>query len=350
MMKSNISIFIVFCMYVFFAAGCDKKKNELLLSDNYEVIDSGLSIDGRSINWMDDHRIITYAINPAMSSKGKIYIWDITNNQITEYSNGGPPCYSDGYIYYSFKTDLNLTKDIPYGAGWKEGEMGSEKIYKRRHRKGEGKLWHRNNKRNKFDCKLVKRPIEMENRIWVPLLEKHGYLDFGKIGYSLDEALPVFLVAPGQEPKQLTFTKNQVGLTSGIYNAFNNSYFFWPQVIDVETRNIWKRNGCLYGWWINPDSGDTSSECVPSASWTGSPDFIPTRPGLFMTHYNYNGADPEDSGGYLYKNKEFKYVIRGEVTGATVSPDGCSIAMAHRFTYFANKNEKLTLKTVNICK
>lgn len=354
-MKKILTIAIVLITMSFLlSVGCDKKEkktaNKTVLSEHYTIIDSGLWNDGRAINWMDDHRIITYGIYPDISSEGKIYIWDIDNNQITEYSDGGPPCYFDGYIYYPYKTNLNLTEDVPYGAGWKEGLIGNEKIFQRKHRIGEGRLWHRNNKRNKFDCKLSKRPKEMENRVWVPLIEEHGYLDFGQIGYGLDEVLPVLLVGPKKKNKKLEFTKNEVGLTSGIYSTFKNAYFYWPHVIDVESRKQWEKNGCLYGWWLDPDSGDSYSECIPFTSWTSSPDVIPTRQGLFMTNNNYRGAEPQDSGGYLKQKDGFLKVIKGKISKARVSPDGCTIAMAHKLTYFANKKEKLTLKVVNICK
>ncbi len=195
MKKSFILILIPLLvgLSVWFLSAHIKNKQQTVPGERYTVIDSGLWDEGSAMNWMDDHRIMTYGINPEKSKKAKIYIWDINEDVITAYGNGGQPCYSNGYIYYPYKVKLNITKEKPYGENWKEGLIGNEKLYTKVYNDKEGAIWRHGYTRNKFDCKLNQRPAAMENHVWVPLHEEHGYLDFGLQGHGIESYDNVFL-------------------------------------------------------------------------------------------------------------------------------------------------------------
>jgi hypothetical protein len=188
----------------------------------------------------------------------------------------------------------------------------------------------------------------MKNKAWIPLHEEHGYLDFGEGGRLLTEASPVFLVSENKRVR-LNFKKVDVGLNSGEFYSFNQSYFFWPHPQTSGQVEQWINQGCLYGWWLNTENYETYSECIPFAPWKKSYIVLPTLKGMFLVNRNYIGENPKDSGGYLYVEGKYKKIIKGLINDAKLSPNGCKLAIAHKLGNYSNKKQKMTLKVVNIC-
>jgi len=280
-----------------------------------------------------------------------IYIWDVYKNTVKKHAEEGKlNCYFNDHIFYFSHSEHDKEgRRINF---FKSGKFGEEEIYGVTVYKRGDKLFRKKPfkwARNKFSCKKNYVPEGMKNKIWIPLLEKHGYLDFGKKGNGMNSNDNVFLHMVNGKVHKLNFLKKDISTQKSQYAEFKKQYFFWDLITSNEQREIWKKNKCTNGWWINPETGNSYSECIPYAPWGASHNITPTKNGLFLTKYNYVGNNPKDSGGYLYTDNQFKKIITGRVRQVKASPDGCKIALTHQLGSHTDLKVKLTLKVVNIC-
>ena len=348
-LSRNNRYLYLFISIALMITGCDKTEEQSKISDHYDVIDSGYGVS-EEFYWMDNKRIIFSGIKWDENNKNKgNYKWDFIHNIIVEQDfKGLINCFFKNKIYYFSHTSKDHKgRTVNH---YNLGEFGNEKEIKTTlYKMNDPDRKLRKTVRNGFECSEIEKPVSMKDRIYIPLLKKHGYLDFGPKGTGVDSSDDVFFYHSNGGKYKLNFQRKDVSAQLSQYVEFKNEYFFWDLITSNQQREEWKKNKCINGWWINPETGQSYSECIPYAPWKSSHIVTPTKKGLFLVNQNYSGDNPRDSGGYLYRNNQFKKVIKGLIMRVKVSPDGCKLALSHKLSRYTNKKEKMTLKIIDIC-
>ena len=190
-------------------SACDKAADKkTVLSEHYDIIDSTYNAEDH-FTWFDNDNVIfsgSKSYTDGTSEKG-IYIWNINNNKVKRYAKEGLlNCYYNDHIFY-FSHAEHDEKGRRVGF-FTSGKLGEEKTYSVTvYKRGEVLFrkkpfkWIRNN----FSCKKNYMPKEMENHVWIPLLEEHGYLDFGLKGNGRNSNDNVFLHKQNGDIYKLNF-------------------------------------------------------------------------------------------------------------------------------------------------
>jgi hypothetical protein len=210
---------------------------------------------------------------------------------------------------------------------------------------------------NGHSCRVSDhRPIWMkeDKHRRLPLLEEHGYLDFG-IPSRADpsEANPILLYHSDKEQGlQLPFTGEQVRLHT-MYFEFDDSYLLEGQLDTTYAAPVWK---------LKPDGTVTTVFQPIGQAWEriGWGHYYFTRKGLFLTGGRGDYGTVGTTGGYLLSMGRPVRVIAGLVKNSVVSHDGCKVAFVHVLHSLAGaesakalrqgKPGTRTLKMIDLCK
>ena len=359
----NLKPLWLFLWIFFFFGGCESKENTEKPTEisNYKVIDSGLAMTNRvddKAYWLDDHKVIFEGYRyPKGDQTVKdvergLFIWDIQQNKVDHYANGGGLCYQEGHIYYGHKVDVEKDPNKPIARTWKEGVFGQEKLQIIRETEKESEEWYQYYIRSEISCRVVKRPPSMKGRSFVPLLEGDGYLDFGT--YPLKHDQEKVRLVNEQIVHELPFTRIDVGALSGQYYPYKKAYFFWRNIFGKpvisgklmpDLKDEWASTGCLNGWWVWAD-GKTEYVCIP---W-GEGARGAVRIAMYKNGILVNSRQGKQSGLFLL-GKQSNLLISGYVTGVSISPSGCKVAFAHAPLNGPRgfDRDSLTLKIIELC-
>ena len=292
----------------------------------YEILDSGFPAeDFWPTAWIDNNRILftgvklTERCNSAAPSCGArglqnaTYIWDIRNNHVSLHHDSifYQLCVHAGYI--SYKAHERLTdKKVTLFAG----EFGREKK-----RSLPDKQWF-----NPISCKYFDRPPEWAERRAAgrnitPLLEEHGYIDFGPIDFVKRSAAEkadtrAVLRTPDQKQFPVSFDGERwFGPIGFSYVSFSNEYFINNFFGDVSVLRP--------AFYMAPDGKLRKMEFNVNRRLGGR--YYAVRPGVFVVT---GGEDLRgtNAGGYVANPSQIARVIAGDLRSTSVSPDGCNVA------------------------
>jgi hypothetical protein len=159
----------------------------------------------------------------------------------------------------------------------------------------------------------------------IPLLEEHGYLDFG-LPSRVDpsKASPVLLYPPDQKSsKQLPFTGEQV--------RFHITYFAFADTYLLEGHR--ETTYATRIWLLKPDGTVTKALEPAGKKWErmGWGGYYLTKKGLFLSGGRGDYASVGTRGGYLLKavGESPLRLIAGDARNEAVSPDGCKVVFVH---------------------
>ena len=351
-------------LLILFVSGCDAQQEA---SSPYPTLDSGVTAStdaGDKIYWMDNDRVIFVSYGPKPKTveenrnrKPAIYIWNTRNNKIEKYADGRQLCYHEGYIRYAGPERLSVPGTDFFVPPLYEGPLGSEKImnsstFKEGARKSDSGDKY---KLNRYTCRMVKKPESMKGKVWLPLLEQHGALDWGTntIPGAIETEQPlVYRRAPDGEASVLEIKRGDIGLsTSRYYVDFRDSYFFQEPVDARGARNV----NCIEYWWMSQD-GTTEKGCqsispLKHLAQNGA-SLYPTRLGVFISTGKSNDYDAGTLALYSVNNNSAKKIIVGGHEKLSLSPDGCKLAFVYTPFYMAKRvgsQGEPRLKTINLC-
>lgn len=314
--------------------------------------DSGFQTSSQHrLYWLDNDRVMFtgYEINlEKIDKRGQyareqnIYIWDTRENQRTVYvKNASLGCYFRGYIGYSISEGPS-----------KKGPMGEERTYLDVHYsketwEGEPPEWEEGVKHHPITCKAYhSRGLRGD---YVELLPEHGYLDVRRPrDLQSGKDLAVLWHRPGTSYAiPLPILKSEVDPSHIHYITFLDSYFMYGW------NNIAKREVVqpqTY-WFMKPDGSVTRHEVLGHfGGWTNA---TPTQKGLFVITNAINvhkSLDPGDAGAYWVHQNQLQKISGGMIASFTASPDGCKVAFVRDPFDAKNRELRITLNIIDVCK
>lgn len=296
----------------------------------YLMVDSGFPAeDFWPIAWIDNDRVLfngvdLQAANPCETKDPRCgvrglfnaaYVWDVRVNTVTKYKDRkfGRLCIQGGYISYTAHDRLEDDRASVYQGGFgREKKVGTPQEY---------------GYRSRVSCRFYRKPwpSAMTTRNVEPLLERHGYIDYGPLEWSErteeDEAdrRPKLRSPEGKRIAALEFdTKYQVAKRFA-YLPFEDRYFAKGDTGRVEITPA---------FYLTP-KGDVNRIDVPQGAW-GSPAYYGVLGGIFIVSGNRKSfSEPGDAGGYLYQNGAVAKVVTGSPRRVSVSPNGCRVAFVY---------------------
>ena len=293
----------------------------------YPVLDSKFPAAESKLGWLDNERVLFHGYdigNMTQPGPGEghptaaegLFIWDMGKETVTKYwdiDGPVPLCVFRGQVFFSMKLKKKentwvLVSGLP---GKEEQEEVSGGV-----------------SMNGHSCRVSDhRPSWMkeDKHRRLPLLEEHGYLDFGISSRAApSKASPIVLYQPNKEQGlQLPFTGEQVRLHT-TYFEFDNSYLLEGQRETTYAAPV---------WMLKPDGTLTKILEPTGQAWErmGWGGYHLTKKGLFLSGGRGDYASVGTRGGYLLRSagESPMRVIPGNVRNEAVSPDGCKVAFVH---------------------
>ncbi len=325
----------------------------------YPVKDSKVPVDEQTHPvWLNNNQVLFtgYELDPAKPPKQidgawviprGVYVWNLDKGMPErDHSWDGT---TNWCVSGEFRSFLRLQPGTEKTYDLVQGKFGEEQIqpYPAKH-------WF-----NRISCRYyTKLPYWRQeggkNRS-IPLLEEHGYLDFGLPSRAdPSKASPVQLYRPNEKnPQQLPFTGEQV--------RHHVTYFAFADVYLLEGYR--ETTYATRIWLLKPDGTVTKALEPTGKAWErlGWGGFSLTRKGLFFSGGRGDYASVGTRGGYLLKSdgESPTRLIEGFVRNEAVSPDGCKVAFVHVLhsqagadsfrALQAGKPGTRTLKMIDLC-
>ncbi|MBY0246049.1 MAG: hypothetical protein K2Q17_00175 [Nitrospiraceae bacterium] len=323
----------------------------------YPILDSKFPAAEAKLGWIDNERVMFYGYDVGkMTQPGPgegyptaaegLFIWDTGKGAITKYwdiDGPVPLCVFRGQVFFSKKLkEKNNTWLVV------SGPLGKE----------EQKEVTAGVSMNGHSCRVSDhRPSWMKEDKYrrLPLLEEHGYLDFG-IPVWVDpsgKATPIVLYKPD--------SKNGIELPlAGRQVQFHVTYVEFADVYLLKGEQ--RTSDAIPIWLLKPDGIVTKVLEPTGKSWEkmGWGHFYLTKKGLLLTGGRGDYGNVGTTGGYLLESGNPTRIIVGFVRNAVVSPDGCKMAFVHALHSQAEADSAKalregrpgtrTLKIIDLCK
>lgn len=316
----------------------------------YPILDSKFPAAEAKLGWIDNERVIFQGYEPGKfgtkSPKDRhiyditgLFIWDTATNAVSKHASMEgltTLCVHAGEVTFA-----------------REGMLVAGKLGEERQTPFPKKHWFNPNS-CRYYTSLPYWRIEGQRNRSLPLLETHGYLDFG-IPSRADpsKASPVLLYPPDQKnPTQLPFTGEQV--------RFSVAYFEFADVYLLEGHR--ETTYATSIWLLKPDGTVTKALAPTGKAWErmGWGHYQLTKKGLFLVGGRGTYDQAGTTGGYLLLRDEPKRLVSGFVRNAAVSPNGCRVAFVHVLhsqagadsfrALKAGKPGTRTLQMIDLCK
>jgi hypothetical protein len=325
----------------------------------YLVLDSKVPVDEQTHPvWLNNSQVIFIGYEPDPANPPKqvglaweiprgVYVWDLEKGTAARdhrWDGTANWCVSGEFrSFHRLRPGTEKTYDLV------QGEAGEEQVLSL-----PAKHWS-----NRISCRyytsLPYWRIEGEKNQSFPLLEKHGYLDFG---------IPVW-VDPSRKPTAIVLyrsdSKNGIELPlKGRQVQFQVTYseFADAYLLKGEQRT----SDAIPVWLLKPD-GTIAKVLKPTGKpWEkiGWGHFYLTKKGLLLTGGRGAYGSVGTTGGYLLEKDKPKRIIAGFVRNAAVSPDGCKLVFVHSLHSQAEADSikalregrpgTRTLKVIDLCK
>jgi hypothetical protein len=323
----------------------------------YPIIDSKVPVDEQTHPvWLNNDQVLFmgFELDPANPPKHAetgwliprgAYVWNVAKETVVrDHSWDGTTnwCVSNNFrSFLRLRSDTEKTYDLMTGTPGKE----QVQAYSSKH-------WF-----NRISCRYYTtlpywRQESGKDR-FIPLLEEHGYLDFGLPSRAdPSKSSLVQLYRPNEkDPQQLPFTGEQVRLHVD-YFEFANAYLLEGYRETTYATRI---------WLLKPDGTVTTALEPAGKAWErmGWGHYQLTKKGLFLIGGTSKYDQTNTTGGYLLIDGEPKRLVPGFLRNVAVSPNGCKIVFVHALHSKAEadsvkalregKPGTRTLKMIDLC-
>ena len=323
----------------------------------YPILDSKVPVDEQSHPvWLNNSQVIFmgYELDPANPPKQVglaweiprgVYVWDLKNGTaVRDHTWDGTTNWCVSGEFRSFlrlRTGTEKTYDLA------QGKSGHEQVQPH-----PAKHWL-----NPNSCRYyTERPYwskEGRKGRGIPLLEQHGYVDFGEQSMDLARSRPLVLYPPGSKNGITLPLKSDQVEVPPIYVAFEDAYLLRARQFTSDA---------VSAWLLKPDGVVTSVFEPRGEAWErmGWGHYFLTKKGLLITGGRGGYAKVGTMGGYLFSEGKPIRVVPGLLRNVAVSPDGCKVAFVHVLHSQAGadsfralqtgKPGTRTLKMIDLCK
>lgn len=345
--KFSLIFFLLFLLVSPQLAACGEPR--------YPVLDSKFPAVEAKLGWIDNERVIFHGYevgkvgHPSPDdghplAETGLFIWDTAKGIIAKYwdiDGVTPLCVFHDQVWFLLGINGDEKSRLQVS-----GKLGHEQQMKAI---GGGAL-------NGVSCRYYTPKPEWadERRVRRPLLEEHGYLDFGPwVNADRSDAARILFYRPNEkEPIILPLNPNHV-VNLFDYVEFENAY-----LIDSKRQTTYPAPV----WLLRPDGTVTKIFEPTGKRWErmGWSFVHLTRKGLFFWGGSAGYGSVGTAGGYLLVKGKPQKLIAGLVWNESVSPDGCKVAFVHVLHSQAGadsvkalregKPGSRTIKIIDLCK
>lgn len=316
---------------------------------HYPVLDSKFPAAEAKLGWIDNERVIFHGYEPGkFGTKSPkdghtyeiigLFIWNAATNAVTKHVN-----------MEGLTTLCVHTGEVAFV---KEGMLVSGKLGEEQRTPFPKKHWF-----NEISCRYyTERPYwseEGRRGRGFPLLEKHGYIDFGEQSMDPAKSRPLVLYPPGTKDGVVLPLKSDQVEVPPIYVEFEDAYLLRARQYTSDP---------VAAWLLKPN-GTVSKIFEPQGqAWErmGWGHYFLTKRGLFITGGRGDYAKVGTMGGYLISEGKPVRIVPGLLRSLAVSPDGCKVAFVYVLhsqagadsfrALQAGKSGSRTIKMVDLCK
>jgi hypothetical protein len=302
----------------------------------------------QSLYWLDNERLIFAGLDPKepirKTADGfptySYFIFKPADGTVVKYAEGnGYLCYWRGYVV---RIESRPGKRI-----WWEGELGKETSAEVT---GNPPTRRSPLTCREYDAERVRLP---DGRIGQPLLEGHGTLDLAWTDHAQFDK-PVRLFKTTGELVELPFKNRDVrGTSIRYYDAFDAYLLSGTEPSEVFDRSDSakpKRVGVPKKVYLLRASGEVETIAIPYHDWhRGLGDVQLSRAGpLMITAARDSRTNHLHTEVFLLRDNRWDAILDGgRFVAASVSPDGCKLALVQ--ARVAQLNARPALRAVNVC-
>jgi hypothetical protein len=323
----------------------------------YTVKDSKFPAAEKKLGWLDNERVIFHGYEvgkvgqPSPDDRHPLaetglFIWDTTKDTVTKYwdiDGPVPLCVFQGQVFFSKKIKEKANTWLMVS-----GPVGKE----------EQRLVSDNVSVNGHSCRVSDRKpswMKEDKHRRLPLLEEHGYLDFG-IPIWVDptkKSEPIILHKPGSAKSlELPLTSERV--------QFHSEFVEFAEVYLLKGEQ--RTSDAAPAWQLSPDGTLTKILEPRGRDWEriGWGGVHLTKKGLFLVGGRAGYDTVGTAGAYLLVKDRPQRLFSGLVWNESVSPNGCKVAFVHVFhsqagaesakALRAGRPGSRTLKMIDLCK
>jgi hypothetical protein len=284
----------------------------------YPIKDSQFPAAEAKLGWLDNDRVIFHGyevgkFGTKSPKDGHIYditglfIWDTTTNTVRKYASLEgltTLCVHAGEVTFA-----------------REGMLVTGKPDEERQEPFPKKYWF-----NPNSCRYyTERPYwseEGRKGRGTPLLEQHGYVDFGEQSMDPAKSRPLVLYPPGSKDRVLLPLKSDQVDVPPLYVDFADAYLL----------KAIQRTSDVAAIWLLKSDGTVTQVLEPrGVAWERmgwGPSFL-TKKGLFLVGGRAGYDTVGTAGAYLLKASSPLKLISGLVWNVEISPNGCKVAFVH---------------------
>jgi hypothetical protein len=322
----------------------------------YPVLDSKFPAAEAKLGWIDNERVMFHGYDIGkMTQPGPgegyptaaegLFIWDTGKETVTKYwdiDGPVPLCVFRGQVFFSKKLkEINNTWLVV------SGPLGKE----------EQKEVSAGVSMNGQSCRVSDHKpnwMKEDKHRRLPLLEEHGYLDFGIPIWvePLGKATPIVFYRPDSKKSvELSLTNRQVQFHT-TYAEFADAYVLKGEQHTSDAVPVWQ---------LSSDGTVTKILEPKGRDWErmGWGSAHMTKKGLFLVGGRAGYDKVGTAGAYLLVNDIPQRIVAGLVWNESVSPDGCKVAFVHVLhsqagadsfrALLAGKPGARTLKMIDLC-
>lgn len=315
----------------------------------YPVLDSKFPAAEAKLGWIDNERVVFQGYEPGKfgtksPKDGHVYditglfVWDTSTNAVVKHESMEgltTLCVHAGEVTFA-----------------KEGMLVSGKLGEEQRTPFPKKHWL-----NPNSCRYyTERPYwsqEGRKGRGIPLLEKHGYVNFGEQSMDPAKSKPLVLYPPdNKEGVTLPLKSDEVEVPP-TYVEFADAYLLRARQFTSDA---------VPAWLLKPDGAVTTILEPRGKAWErmGWGHYFLTKKGLLLTGGRGDYAKVGTMGGYLFSEGKPVRVVPGLLRNVAISPDGCKAAFVHVLhsqagadsfrALLAGKPGTRTLKMIDLCK
>ncbi len=315
----------------------------------YPILDSKFPAAEAKLGWLDNERVIFQGYEPGKfgtKSPQDGHVYDITGLFVW---------YTDTNKVVKHESIEGLTS-LCFHAGEvtfaKEGMLVSGQPGEEQRTSFPKKHWF-----NPVSCRYyTERPYwseEGRQGRGIPLLEKHGYVDFGEQSMDPAKARPLVFYPHGNKDGVVLPLKSDQVEVPPMYVEFADAYLLRGRQLTSDA---------VPAWLLHPDGMVTNVLQPKGEAWErmGLGIYLLTKKGLLLTGGRGNYSKVGTMGGYLLSEGKPVRIVPGLLRNLEISPDGCKIAFVHVLhsragaesfrALLEGKPGTRTLKMIDLCK
>lgn len=323
-----------------------------IATEKYRTYELHTDRDYDKYAWTDSKRLLVAvpAGRKYVNRQKRLFFWGAQDRlePLAHVNETFAFCAGQGNIFYVLEAE-RITKSGPHRYTYMIGPAGREKkkvvtvqapvVFAKLLQSGTRSFSRVDKntslKQSSYDCRLVaseKISEKHDMSAWSPLLPGDGFLGFErkphlKVG---EKSTVSYYQNENADPTPLPIRWPGIDPVCVQYYQFKGAYFISVCVPNRDEGKKLRSRECIPAWWFWPKTGETEELCLKSDAISKNyVRYAPSRIGMLrFVAYRQTVHGKKPGGVYLNPTDgEPEKILEGVVKDASVSPDGCKVAV-----------------------